>query len=144
MEKKTIKLDKPVIEHIIIATGILKYKDKYLVVKRSEDDDFMPGAWEFPGGNINPGETIEDGLRRELKEEIGFYLYNEEKKVINYSEEIKQKKGKITHVIELDFLINCINDNFPIKLSDEHYDYQWVEKDSDLLDEFIKNKIKDI
>ena len=128
----------------IIATGILKYKDKYLVVKRSDDDDFMPGAWEFPGGNVELGEIIEDGLKRELKEEIGYYLYNEERKVIGFSDEIKNKDGKTIHVIELDFLINCISDNFIIKLSNEHNEYKWVTKDSELLDEFIKNKINNI
>ena len=56
----------------IVLTGILKDKNKYLVVKRNENDELYPGAWEFPGGHLEDGETLKEGLKRELKEEIGF------------------------------------------------------------------------
>ena len=56
----------------IILTGILKDNDLFLIVKRNENDDLYPGAWEFPGGHLEDGETLKAGLRRELEEEIGF------------------------------------------------------------------------
>ena len=55
----------------IVITGILKDKDLFLAVKRNESDDLFPGAWEFPGGHLEKGETLKEGLKRELKEEIG-------------------------------------------------------------------------
>lgn len=56
----------------ITLTGILKDNDLLLIVKRNEKDELYPGAWEFPGGHIENKETIKEGLKRELAEEIGF------------------------------------------------------------------------
>ena len=56
----------------IVLTGILKDDNEFLIVKRNENDELYPGAWEFPGGHLENGETIKDGLKRELFEEIGF------------------------------------------------------------------------
>lgn len=126
----------------IIATGILKHEDKYLVVKRSDDDNFLPGSWEFPGGNLEIGETILEGLKRELNEEIGFNITNEDVKLIGYSDEIKNNNNSIVHVIEFDFLVDCLNEDINILLSNEHSEYRWVTKDFELLDDFILSKIK--
>ena len=46
----------------IVVTGIIKSRDEYLIVKRSENDDKYPGMWEFPGGHIKNGETISQAL----------------------------------------------------------------------------------
>ena len=120
----------------IVLTGILKDKELYLVVKRNDNDDLFPGAWEFPGGHLEDNENIFEGLKRELKEEIGYDLVN--KPIItNYSDSIKNN----IHKIELDFTINVNKDDINVILSDEHSDYKWVTKDSDLLDDFIKSKI---
>ena len=120
----------------IVLTGILKANDLYLVVKRNDNDDLFPGAWEFPGGHLEDNENIFEGLKRELKEEIGYDLVS--KPIItNYSDSIKNN----IHKIELDFIINVNKDNINVILSDEHSDYKCVTKDSELLDDFIKSKI---
>jgi mutator protein MutT len=51
--------------------GILVERRKFLVEKRRDDDDADPGLIEIPGGHVDPGETLEDALRREMKEELG-------------------------------------------------------------------------
>lgn len=127
----------------IILTGIIKYKDEFLAVKRSKNDDFLPGVWEFPGGNIEDGETILPALKRELLEEIGININTEDALIVNIYDKIKEKDEKY-HYIELDFLIEVESKNLEIKLSNEHDDYLWVKADSDLLDDFIKSKLKNI
>lgn len=123
----------------IVLTGILKDNDEFLVVKRSENDDLYPGAWEFPGGHLEDGETLKEGLKRELFEEIGFDL-EFEPIITHYYDEVKNN----TLDLELDFIINVNKEDMNIVLSNEHCDYKWVTKDSELLDEYIKDKLINI
>lgn len=44
--------------------------------KRSEDMKALPGYFGFWGGGIEEGETEEEGLRREIKEELGMEIQN--------------------------------------------------------------------
>lgn len=50
--------------------GILEHRQLFLMVKRSPHVA-LPGAWCFPGGHIEPGETPRRAIIRELKEELG-------------------------------------------------------------------------
>ena len=127
----------------IVLTGILKSNDELLIVKRNENDDLYPGAWEFPGGHLENGETIKEGLKRELYEEIGFDL-DFQPIITHYCDEIKNKNNKQIHNIEIDFIINVNKPDIDIVLSDEHCDYKWVTKDSELLDDYIKSKLENI
>lgn len=127
----------------IVLTGILKDKDLLLVVKRNENDDLYPGAWEFPGGHLENGETLKDGLTRELEEEIGF-TDDFDPIITHYYDEVKEKNGKLIHDLEIDFLINVDSFKMNVQLSEEHCDYKWVTKDSDYLDEFTKDKLSNI
>jgi len=44
-------------------------KGDILLLQRSYQDNFMPGKWGLPGGNIEPGESSEEAAQRELAEE---------------------------------------------------------------------------
>lgn len=127
----------------IVLTGILRDKELLLIVKRNENDDMYPGAWEFPGGHLEDGETLKDGLRRELEEEIGF-VENFNPIITHYFDEVKEKNNELIHDLEIDFIVNVDSSKVDIKLSNEHSDYKWVTKDSKYLDDFIKNKLSNI
>ncbi len=53
-----------------VVAGFLKRGDKFLVVKRPLNKE-RGGLWEFPGGKVEDGETLESAIERELKEELG-------------------------------------------------------------------------
>ena len=127
----------------IIVTGILKCDDLFLIIKRSINDDFYPGFWEFPGGHLEDGETLNEALKRELEEEIGYTL-DSIPIITNYFDEIKTFENKLVHNLEIDFIITVDKTKLNIKLSNEHSEYKWVKKDSKYLDNFIKNKLKNI
>jgi 8-oxo-dGTP diphosphatase len=54
-----------------VVAGILMERRTFLVERRRADDEADPGYVEIPGGHVDPGETLEGALRRELKEELG-------------------------------------------------------------------------
>ncbi len=44
---------------------------RYLLLRRSQEKDFAPGAWECITGRVDQGEGFEDAVRREVREEAG-------------------------------------------------------------------------
>lgn len=55
---------------LVVAAALINADGKILLAQRPADKT-MPGLWEFPGGKIEPGETPEAALARELHEELG-------------------------------------------------------------------------
>lgn len=55
---------------IPVVTALIQREGKVLVGQRPEGHS-LAGVWEFPGGKIEPSETPEEALKRELKEELG-------------------------------------------------------------------------
>lgn len=54
----------------VVAAVITDARGRLLLNRRTEHSD-MPGLWEFPGGKREPGESSEQALVRELREELG-------------------------------------------------------------------------
>ncbi|MBO60909.1 MAG: 8-oxo-dGTP diphosphatase MutT [Verrucomicrobiales bacterium] len=61
--------DKPV----EVAAGLVFRNGKLLITKRQKGSH-LAGLWEFPGGKRESGETVEECLRRELREELGIQI----------------------------------------------------------------------
>ncbi len=53
-----------------VAAALIQRQERILICRRRADQDH-PGKWEFPGGKLEPGETLAACLRRELAEELG-------------------------------------------------------------------------
>ena len=57
-----------------VAVGVLIDKqDRFLLTSRPEGKVYA-GYWEYPGGKLEAGETVEQALRRELHEELGITI----------------------------------------------------------------------
>ena len=52
-----------------VVAGLIKKGDKFLLVRRPLNKK-RGGLWEFPGGKVEKGETLEEAIKRELKEEL--------------------------------------------------------------------------
>jgi len=55
---------------VLVAAGVLEREGTILAARRKRGSH-LEGHWEFPGGKLEPGESPEDCLVRELAEEIG-------------------------------------------------------------------------
>ncbi len=57
-----------------VAVGVLMQADGSFLMTTRPQGKVYAGYWEFPGGKIEVGETLEAALRRELQEEIGITI----------------------------------------------------------------------
>jgi len=83
-------------KNIQVAALILENAQRRILVGQRKSNDTSPGKWEFPGGKLEEGETFEDALRREIKEELHLevpacsffekieHLYPERKTLIHF------------------------------------------------------------
>jgi len=56
-----------------VAVGVLLQGEAFLLTSRPEGKVYA-GYWEFPGGKLEAGESVEQALRRELQEELGITI----------------------------------------------------------------------
>ena len=85
---------------IEVVAGIIYKDDKFLIAQRNLKKA-QGGLWEFPGGKREPGESFEDALKREIKEE-----FDADIEVKEYLP-IEKKMEMIT-----DILNSCADDNY--------------------------------
>ncbi len=103
---------------INVVAAIIKKNDRFLIVQRNRKKH-LGLKWEFPGGKVMEGESFEEALLREIKEELNIIIILQDK----IAEE-KYKDEKIDLVLHY-YL--CNEKSGTIKLN-EHEDLAWVEK----------------
>ena len=60
-------------EPVQVAAALILHEGRYLITRRKADVH-LGGLWEFPGGKREPGESLEECLCRELREELGIEI----------------------------------------------------------------------
>ena len=105
-------------KHINVVAAIIKKEESYLIAQRNKEK-YMGLKWEFPGGKVDPGETLSEALSREIHEELNIN--------IRVHEKLAQEKFKDNEInIVLHYFLCSIIDG-TIKLN-EHEAMAWVEK----------------
>ncbi len=83
----------------IAVSAFIVNQNKILLLKRSDNESFLPGRWEVPGGGVDVGESLEQGVMREVNEEAGIEVTV--KDLFGYFEFVD---GKGVQTVNLNFL----------------------------------------
>ncbi len=96
--------------------AIIRKGDKILLIKKSDKVDIYPGRWDLPGGRLDPGESWNEGLAREVREETGLR--------INFIREVREWESKKWDTIGKTVLCEYVCGE--VQLSWEHTEYRWM------------------
>ena len=121
-----------------VVTGIVRYKDKFLILKKSSDDRNYPDKWSFCSGFVKEFEPGEDTVIREIKEETGL-----DAKILKKGDIIKvidKEKGKKWVVA----VYLCKVEKEEVKLCHENSEFRWVSADEFKNYDFVPGLPKDL
>jgi 8-oxo-dGTP diphosphatase len=106
---------------IEVVAAIILNEERFLCVQRGEGKlDYISFKYEFPGGKIEPGESREDALIREIREELSIEILIEKE----YMTVIHQYPD---FLITMHGLLCTCNDIEKLHLN-EHINYKWLSK----------------
>ena len=104
---------------MVDVTAAVREKEGLLLITRRRADKHLGGMWEFPGGKLEPNESLEGCLEREIQEELGIKIEVKTPLVVN---DHHYDKGSIRlHA----FGANLLEGEISLK---DHDDYRWVSK----------------
>lgn len=109
-----------------VAKAFIISNNKILLLQRSYDDTSRPGEYDLPGGGVESGESLEEGLIREIIEETGLVIKAHKLVKIVVPGLVSNVRGTSKHV----FFAPLFSDDVPVvTLSQEHIAYQWLTID---------------
>lgn len=100
----------------------------YVMNKRGKNCRDEHGMWDFGGGGLDFGETVEHTLLKEIKEE--FCATPVSYKFLNYFDIFREHNGKKTHWVSLVFIVQLNHDE--VKNGEPHKfdEIRWVRLDN--------------
>ena len=112
-------------DRVIVAVSALIFNEsgQILIVQRSSEDDFLPGDWELPGGEVGFGELPIGALLREIREECGIAISVGLPLFVSayFTDQTNNEQ-----CFEVFYLCSMKEPNQKIKLSGEHAAHRWV------------------
>jgi A/G-specific adenine glycosylase len=68
-DARPVRSEKKQIPHYTVVSAVIRRRGRYLLARRPAAS-LMGGLWEFPGGKVEPGESLVEALQREIREEL--------------------------------------------------------------------------
>ena len=104
------------------AAFIVNDRDEMLVVRRAKEP--AKGTLDLPGGFVDMGETVEEGMIREIKEETGLDVTNIE--YLFSSPNVYVYSGMGVHTLDMDYLVRVHGSVPAIKAADDAAEALWI------------------
>lgn len=117
----------------IIACPLIQNAGEYLLCKMASDRGVFPGQWALPGGGVEPGETIEAALRREITEELGAELLISDVTPWTFRDDVRNKTypdGTTEEIYMIYLIYDCRSVNRVITFNNEFQEIIWVPPNS--------------
>jgi 8-oxo-dGTP diphosphatase len=105
-----------------LAVKALMHDDqgRYLLIRRSHDSKHWPGAWDLPGGKVDPGEDFDVAMRREVLEETGLH--------IQLDGIVGAVELDLEHVTVAVLVMEATVSSGDVELSSEHGSCEWIPR----------------
>lgn len=113
-----------------IVCPLIQNDGAYLLCKMADNRGVFPGQWALSGGGVEPGERIEEALRREIREELGDKLELREITPWTFRDDIRVKTyadGIKEQIYMIYLIFDCISANRDVSINNEFQDYAWVK-----------------
>lgn len=113
-----------ILDQIVIFQKVIikNHQGQILALRRRDDDDRRPGAWDLPGGGFEKGEDLELAAKREVLEETDLVA---DTITVLVARSIKDlSSSKVIDNIFIGWEANHWTGE--VKISDEHVEYRWV------------------
>lgn len=114
----------------VIVCPIIENDGEILLCKMANDRGVFPGQWALSGGGMEPGENVEQALRREIIEELGAALQITEIAPWTFSDDVRVKTyadGSKEEIYMIYLLFNCTSANRQITFNEEFQEIAWVK-----------------
>jgi 8-oxo-dGTP diphosphatase len=108
----------------VLVSAATFHNDRILLLRRSMDQKFKPGAWSLPAGKIQPNEaSLEEAVQRELYEEAGIKGEVRSNLGMCWFESIYYEQH-IRHV-QFNFLVKALDANVQL-LDGSNMEHKWI------------------
>jgi 8-oxo-dGTP diphosphatase len=104
----------------VAAHGLVHRDGLYLATRRSPVNTYKPGLWDIPGGTVDHGETLEQALHREVREETSLTV-SIDRIVHAYTNAAEPGRETVQCVFKCEWIAGEVRLN-----PAEHDDHKWL------------------